>query len=153
MRICTITNEPMVKGYVFNDGDVYCKFKKDAVNVARENYPEGTSDEDILDDLYGTGEMYYTEWDDAMVVGSLRVYSKEMQEKYLSILWGTPASLQEILTFIHSENFGVNPFSDEPTVTLPLDVTDIYDEIISGEDVEMTIFKNGIRYTLTLNKI
>lgn len=153
MRICTVTNEPMVKGYVFNDGDVYCKFKKDAIDMARENYPEGTSDNDILDDLYNSGEMYYTEWEDAMVTGSLRVSSKEFQEKYLSILWGTPASLQEILTFIHSENFGVNPFSDEPAATLPLDVTDIYDEIKMGEEVEMTIFKNGIRYTLTLKNI
>jgi hypothetical protein len=148
MRICSITKTPMTQGWVLNDGDLYVKHESDLISFTRENFPEGTSNHDILNELCVMDIAYWTEWSDAMVVGSLRVTSKEHQCDFSSYLWTEPTSLQEILTFIHSFNFKVKDIQ-----FYTLNVADIYDEIIQfGVDgiSETLIAENGVEYLLTL---
>ena len=55
-RICDITSEPMNYGWVLFDGEMYFKYKRDALrhvkNIGYKN----------LDDAFRNDAIYYTEW-------------------------------------------------------------------------------------------
>jgi hypothetical protein len=57
VRICSVTNELMTEGWCVNDGEMYFKYEKDAIQWCKDNEYEG------LDDAYNDDVIYWTEWE------------------------------------------------------------------------------------------
>lgn len=57
LRTCSVTDEEMTEGWVVNDGELYFKYEKDAINWCTENGYSG------LQEAYDDDVIYWTEWE------------------------------------------------------------------------------------------
>lgn len=64
-RICSVTGEEMIEGWVVNDGELYFKYEKDAVAWCISN---GYKD---LQEGFDSDVIYWTEWDTNNLINNL----------------------------------------------------------------------------------
>lgn len=57
-RVCSVTDEDMTEGWVVNDGELYFKYEKDAIQWSIDNGYDG------LQSAYDDDVIYWTTWDE-----------------------------------------------------------------------------------------
>ncbi len=65
-RVCSITGEGMMSGYLTEDHDCI-KYEKDLIVWIRQRYGDDNSDltdEEILQEAFAAEEYYWTEWEE-----------------------------------------------------------------------------------------